>query len=104
MRIEVPEVDVGIDDLHGMLLRENRGAWRLPWPRRVHSHVFAAIRTTIIPASIANQSDVGIGRYPNWIAGPMNHQTAVVSLVNRLKFKHLALLVALDDARNVHQA
>ncbi|WP_321888666.1 LysR family transcriptional regulator [Paraburkholderia bannensis] len=34
----------------------------------------------------------------------MNHQTAVVSLVNRLKFKHLALLVALDDARNVHQA
>ncbi len=34
----------------------------------------------------------------------MNHQTAAVALVNRLKFKHLALLVALDDARNVHQA
>ena len=34
----------------------------------------------------------------------MNHQTAVVALVNRLRFKHLALLVALDDARNVHQA
>ena len=29
---------------------------------------------------------------------------AVLSLVNRLKFKHFALLVALDDARNVHQA
>lgn len=29
---------------------------------------------------------------------------AVLSLVNRLKFKHLALLVALDDTRNVHQA
>lgn len=26
------------------------------------------------------------------------------ALVNRLKFKHLALLVALDDARNLHQA
>jgi len=34
----------------------------------------------------------------------MNHQTAAIALVNRLKFKHLALLVALDDARNVHQA
>lgn len=34
----------------------------------------------------------------------MNHQAATVALVNRLKFKHLALLVALDDARNVHQA
>src|SRR6201987_6498732 len=34
----------------------------------------------------------------------MNHQTSVVALVNRLRFKHLALLVALDDARNVHQA
>ncbi|TDV20933.1 LysR family transcriptional regulator [Paraburkholderia caballeronis] len=34
----------------------------------------------------------------------MNHQTAAVALVNRLRFKHLALLVALDDARNVHQA
>ncbi|WP_250529413.1 LysR family transcriptional regulator [Caballeronia sp. ATUFL_F1_KS4A] len=27
-----------------------------------------------------------------------------IALVNRLKFKHLALLVALDDARNLHQA
>ncbi len=34
----------------------------------------------------------------------MNRQAATVALVNRLKFKHLALLVALDDARNVHQA
>ncbi|MEX3817365.1 LysR family transcriptional regulator, partial [Paraburkholderia sp. BR14262] len=34
----------------------------------------------------------------------MNHHTSVVALVNRLRFKHLALLVALDDARNVHQA
>jgi len=34
----------------------------------------------------------------------MNHNAATVALVNRLKFKHLALLVALDDARNVHQA
>ncbi|HEY1608322.1 MAG TPA: LysR family transcriptional regulator [Paraburkholderia sp.] len=34
----------------------------------------------------------------------MNHQTAAIALVNRLRFKHLALLVALDDARNVHQA
>jgi DNA-binding transcriptional LysR family regulator len=34
----------------------------------------------------------------------MNHTPATVALVNRLKFKHLALLVALDDARNVHQA
>jgi DNA-binding transcriptional LysR family regulator len=34
----------------------------------------------------------------------MNHPTAVVALVNRLRFKHLALLVALDDTRNVHQA
>lgn len=34
----------------------------------------------------------------------MNHQATAVALVNRLKFKHLALLVALDDARNVHQA
>ncbi|WP_277185785.1 LysR family transcriptional regulator [Caballeronia sp. BR00000012568055] len=35
----------------------------------------------------------------------MNHQNASqIALVNRLKFKHLALLVALDDARNLHQA
>jgi DNA-binding transcriptional LysR family regulator len=34
----------------------------------------------------------------------MNHNAATVALVNRLKFKHLALLVALDDARNVHLA
>jgi len=34
----------------------------------------------------------------------MNHQTAGVALVNRLRFKHLALLVALDDTHNVHQA
>src|SRR5258706_14833614 len=34
----------------------------------------------------------------------MNHNAATVALVNRLKFKHLALLVELDDARNVHQA
>jgi DNA-binding transcriptional LysR family regulator len=34
----------------------------------------------------------------------MNHNASTVALVNRLKFKHLALLVALDDARNVHQA
>jgi len=34
----------------------------------------------------------------------MNPQAVAVALVNRLKFKHLALLVALDDARNVHQA
>jgi DNA-binding transcriptional LysR family regulator len=35
----------------------------------------------------------------------MNLQNASqVALVNRLKFKHLALLVALDDARNLHQA
>jgi DNA-binding transcriptional LysR family regulator len=27
-----------------------------------------------------------------------------LALVNRLKFKHLALLVAIDDARNLHQA
>jgi DNA-binding transcriptional LysR family regulator len=32
---------------------------------------------------------------------PQLQQTA---LVNRLKFKHLALLVALDDTRNLHQA
>ncbi|MGN6233485.1 MAG: LysR family transcriptional regulator [Trinickia sp.] len=34
----------------------------------------------------------------------MTPQAAALSLVNRLKFKHLALLVALDDVRNVHQA
>ncbi|HWT36595.1 MAG TPA: LysR family transcriptional regulator, partial [Paraburkholderia sp.] len=34
----------------------------------------------------------------------MSQNAATVALVNRLKFKHLALLVALDDARNVHQA
>jgi DNA-binding transcriptional LysR family regulator len=30
--------------------------------------------------------------------------SSFVALVNRLKFKHLALLVALDDMRNLHQA
>jgi DNA-binding transcriptional LysR family regulator len=34
----------------------------------------------------------------------MSQNAASVALINRLKFKHLALLVALDDARNVHQA
>ena len=34
----------------------------------------------------------------------MSQNAASIPLVNRLKFKHLALLVALDDARNVHQA
>ncbi|HVE08786.1 MAG TPA: LysR family transcriptional regulator [Paraburkholderia sp.] len=34
----------------------------------------------------------------------MSQHAASVALINRLKFKHLALLVALDDARNVHQA
>jgi DNA-binding transcriptional LysR family regulator len=34
----------------------------------------------------------------------MSPNIAPVALINRLKFKHLALLVALDDARNVHQA
>ncbi|WP_414445269.1 LysR family transcriptional regulator [Burkholderia sp. 22PA0106] len=34
----------------------------------------------------------------------MTLHTTALSLVNRLKFKHLALLVALDDCRNVHQA
>jgi DNA-binding transcriptional LysR family regulator len=34
----------------------------------------------------------------------MNQNASHVALVNRLKFKHLALLVALDDARNLHQA
>lgn len=34
----------------------------------------------------------------------MNHPTVAVALVNRLKFKHLSLLAALDDTRNVHQA
>ena len=34
----------------------------------------------------------------------MGQHSAAVALVNRLKFKHLALLVALDDARNLHQA
>jgi len=34
----------------------------------------------------------------------MSQNAATVALVNRLKFKHLALLVALDDTRNVHQA
>ncbi|MDE1181592.1 LysR family transcriptional regulator [Paraburkholderia sp.] len=34
----------------------------------------------------------------------MSQNSATVALVNRLKFKHLALLVALDDARNLHQA
>ncbi|GAB7526242.1 LysR family transcriptional regulator [Paraburkholderia sp. 2C] len=34
----------------------------------------------------------------------MSQNPATVALINRLKFKHLALLVALDDTRNVHQA
>src|SRR5215475_1013015 len=34
----------------------------------------------------------------------MNQNASQTALVNRLKFKHLALLVALDDARNLHQA
>ncbi|WP_278500130.1 LysR family transcriptional regulator, partial [Paraburkholderia fungorum] len=34
----------------------------------------------------------------------MSQHSAAIALVNRLKFKHLALLVALDDARNLHQA
>jgi DNA-binding transcriptional LysR family regulator len=34
----------------------------------------------------------------------MSQHSATVALVNRLKFRHLALLVALDDARNLHQA
>jgi DNA-binding transcriptional LysR family regulator len=34
----------------------------------------------------------------------MTLPTTASSLVNRLKLKHLALLVALDDCRNVHQA
>jgi DNA-binding transcriptional LysR family regulator len=34
----------------------------------------------------------------------MSQYSAAVALVNRLKFKHLALLVALDDTRNLHQA
>ncbi|NUX56660.1 LysR family transcriptional regulator [Paraburkholderia youngii] len=34
----------------------------------------------------------------------MSQHLAAVALVNRLKFKHLALLVALDDTRNLHQA
>jgi DNA-binding transcriptional LysR family regulator len=34
----------------------------------------------------------------------MNQNATQGALVNRLKFKHLALLVALDDARNLHQA
>ncbi|MDR5739657.1 MULTISPECIES: LysR family transcriptional regulator [unclassified Caballeronia] len=34
----------------------------------------------------------------------MNQNVSQISLVNRLKFKHLALLVALDDTRNLHQA
>jgi DNA-binding transcriptional LysR family regulator len=34
----------------------------------------------------------------------MSQNAATVALINRLKFKHLALLVALDDTRNVHQA
>jgi DNA-binding transcriptional LysR family regulator len=36
--------------------------------------------------------------------GTMSQHSAAVALVNRLKFKHLALLVALDDTRNLHQA
>jgi DNA-binding transcriptional LysR family regulator len=35
---------------------------------------------------------------------PMTQNVSQIALVNRLKFKHLALLVALDDARNLHQA
>ncbi|MGA7813709.1 helix-turn-helix domain-containing protein, partial [Caballeronia sp.] len=34
----------------------------------------------------------------------MNQNVSQIALINRLKFKHLALLVALDDARNLHQA
>ncbi|MGF6289799.1 MULTISPECIES: LysR family transcriptional regulator [Paraburkholderia] len=34
----------------------------------------------------------------------MSQHSAAVALVNRLKFKHLALLVALDNTRNLHQA
>lgn len=34
----------------------------------------------------------------------MTQNVSQIALVNRLKFKHLALLVALDDARNLHQA
>ncbi|KVU52283.1 LysR family transcriptional regulator [Burkholderia cepacia] len=34
----------------------------------------------------------------------MNLHAPPLSLVNRLKFKHLALLVALDDTHNLHQA
>nr|WP_061167823.1 LysR substrate-binding domain-containing protein [Caballeronia hypogeia] len=34
----------------------------------------------------------------------MSSSASPNALVNRLKFKHLALLVALDDARNLHQA
>jgi DNA-binding transcriptional LysR family regulator len=34
----------------------------------------------------------------------MNSSAGQLALVNRLKFKHLALLVALDDTRNLHQA
>ncbi|MBC8639151.1 LysR family transcriptional regulator [Caballeronia sp. EK] len=34
----------------------------------------------------------------------MSQTVSPNALVNRLKFKHLALLVALDDARNLHQA
>ena len=30
----------------------------------------------------------------------MNQNVSQIALVNRLKFKHLAVLVALDDARN----
>jgi len=81
-----------------------------------------ASEPTIIPRSIASQSVVGIGRSRNRIARPptvlaarafrrtfhricqMSQNAATVALVNRLKFKHLALLVALDDARNLHQA
>src|SRR5215475_9078510 len=63
-----------------------------------------AYATTIIRASIASQSVVRIGRYRNRIAHLMSQNAATVALINRLKFKHLALLVALDDTRNVHQA
>ncbi|NKJ49009.1 LysR family transcriptional regulator [Burkholderia sp. SG-MS1] len=34
----------------------------------------------------------------------MDSTCGQLALVNRLKFRHLALLVALDDARNLHQA
>ncbi len=34
----------------------------------------------------------------------MNSSASCVTLVNRLRFRHLSLLVALDDARNLHQA